>query len=218
MTIFHISCWSFMLPLAWTVTLACIVTIFLTLIALYAWYREELGILSWCLCLWNFLPFPFPFLAWVMKAWFSSTWEPWSLCLAAILVSSWVQTSHYLIKFGNLVWPLMFWMKDSQYGRTLIRLVMTSSFSSRLSPLYLILSCSSVILMKYEAMFSDLVIFIFDSLFLNVRVTLILLRSNNFFKVLNIFQAVIFSEICGTKWSLTESTRILLVFASPFLH
>ena len=97
-------------------------------------------------------------------------------------------------------------------------MVITKSFSSRLSPLDFSLSWSLVILMKYEAIFRDFDIFIFDCLFLNVRVTFMLLCSNSFFKVLNIFLAVVFSEIRGTKWFLTESTKILLALASFFLQ
>ena len=88
--------------------------------------------------------------------------------LLQILTSSWVQFAHNILNLGNLVRPLIVWMKYSQDGGIPFSVIMTSSSSSIGCLLNLRLSLSSVILMKYEEIDSDLVIFMLDSWFLNV--------------------------------------------------
>ena len=64
---------------------------------------------------------------------------------------------------------------DSDSELTLDRFRVRFIFLKLWSPLEFSLSRSLMILMKYEAIFLDFVIFLFDSLFLNVRIALMLL-------------------------------------------
>ena len=149
---FYISCWSFILPLVWDWTLVCTWIIILAIDPSSFLVDLKKGLIFYRDAYGGEIFFSLCFLCWH---------GPWMLdspqvechevfVLLQILTSSWVQFSHNISNLGNLVRPLIVWMKDSQDGKSPFSIVTTSSLSSISSTPDLSLSLSYVILMKYE--------------------------------------------------------------------